>query len=237
MTRVSLLLVILISLFIIPETSGKELPGPVCSTFLNHDTIVEDQILYNGRIWRNKYVNLENDQFLFTKEYVPGTVSMRGKCFTGIVLKYDIYNDEIITPADIPGTIQINKELVDSFSLSFAYKTYNFTKITDDTLANLRGYVNVLYKGKSALYMRYIKELYHMSGQNVNDRFFQKSQLYYVKDKTVYPINSRRNLLSVVKDIKPQIREFIKNNNLEVSRRDPESFVPVVRFIDSLTQK
>ena len=229
-------LAFIIILIFTSELAGNAVSVSARSSSVAPDTITEDQILYNGRIWRNQYLNLENDQFLFTNEYIPGTVTMRGKCFTGIVLRYDIYNDEIITPADIPGTIQINKELVDSFSLIFGYRTYRFSKIADDTLANLRGYVNVLYKGRSALYMRYVKELYHMSGQNVNDRFFQKSQLYFVKDKIVYPIKNKRELFGILKDLKPQIKDFIKKYNLEVSGKEPESFVPVLRFADSLTQ-
>jgi hypothetical protein len=234
MIRRILPLVVIFSLFVITEASGNGFNNPFCQSYAKPDTTFEDQILYNGRIWRNQYLNLENDQFLFTTEFLPGSVSINGKSFTGIVIKYDIYNDEIITRADIPGLVQLNKEMVDSFSLSFQNKIYRFSKITDDTLSILRGYVNVLYNGKSALYRRYIKELYHMQGQTVNDKFFQKNQLYFVNDKVVYPINSKRDLFTIFKEEKPQIREFIRKNNLEVSKREPESFVPVVKYIDSL---
>jgi hypothetical protein len=237
MIRKTQLLIFFLSLIIFPDMSGKGLRIPFMSFAAVPDTIIEDQILYNGRIWRNQYLNLENDQFLFTTEFLPGSVTIGGSNFKNIVLKYDIYNDEIITPVSMPGIVQLNKEMVDSFSLSFENKLYRFSKITGDSMANLRGYVNVLYKGKSALYMRFIKELYHMSGQNVNDRFFQKSQLYFVKDKTVYPVNNRRDLFSLFKESKAQIKEFIKRNSIEVSRKDPDSFVPVVRYIDSLDKK
>jgi hypothetical protein len=236
MSKSSLILAFFIAFLANSEASGRGLSNNSIFSSSKSDTIVEDQILYNGKIWRNQYLNLENDQFLFTKEYLRGSVTISGKSFSGIFLKYDICNDEIITPADIPGTVQLNKEMVDSFSLAFENKIYRFSKITEDTLASLRGYVNILYRGKSTLCMKYIKELYHMSGQNDNDRFFQKSQLYFVKDNIVYPINKRRDLLSLFSESKSQIREFIKRNNIMVSRRDPESFVPVVRYIDSLTQ-
>ena len=229
-------LAVIISLSVITETSGIGSAYPVYQALSRHDTIIEDQILYNGRIWRNAYLNLENDQFLFTTEFLPGSVTMNGKCFTGIVIKYDIYNDEIITKADIPGLVQLNKEMVDSFSFSFQNKTYRFSKMTSDTLSVLRGYVNVLYRGKSALCQRYIKELYHMSGQNVNDKFFQKNLLYFVRDNAIFTINSKRDLFNIFKKEKPQIREFIRKNNLEVTKREPESFVPVVKYIDDLIQ-
>jgi hypothetical protein len=236
MIRRILPLAFIFSFLIIYESSGREPVNSLIPVFAKNDTITENQVLYNGRIWRNQYLNLENDQFLFTRDLLPGSVSISGKSFSGIFLRYDIFNDEIITPADIPGMVQINKEMVDSFSLRFENKTYRFSKITEDTLPNLRGYVNVLYKGRSALYMRYIKELYHMSGQSVNDKFFQKSQLYFVKNKAVFPINSKRDLFNIFSNEKTQIKEFIKKNNIGVSKRDPESFVPVVKYIDSLIQ-
>ena len=48
---------------------------------LNQDTINENQFLYNGRIWRNLYPTIKENQFLFSKEFLAASVTMRGKTF------------------------------------------------------------------------------------------------------------------------------------------------------------
>ena len=50
------------------------------------------------------------------------------------MLKYDIFKDELLTPVDPGGILQLNKEMIDSFSLSFQNKTYRFEKIQEDSL-------------------------------------------------------------------------------------------------------
>src|SRR5665647_118758 len=123
------------------------------------DPLKENQILYNGKVWRNLYYNVKGDQFLFSSEYLNGSLSINGKTYKNLSINYDIYNDEIITPTNHSSILQMNKEMVDSFTLVFGVKTYSFINITEDSLAGIKGYVNVLYTGKSALYIKYKKEI------------------------------------------------------------------------------
>lgn len=58
----------------------------------------ENQILYNGKVWRNLFTNVKGDQFLFSKDYLPGSVTINGKSYINLNINYDIYNDEITTP-------------------------------------------------------------------------------------------------------------------------------------------
>jgi len=43
------------------------------------DTILENQILYNGRIWRNLYYMAEGNQFLFTDSYLTCIIHAEDK--------------------------------------------------------------------------------------------------------------------------------------------------------------
>src|SRR5512133_1483686 len=72
------------------------------------DSISGNQLLYNGRIWRDLYVAVREDQFLFSNEFLPGKVTMNGKSFPVSKLKYDIHNDEIITVTEKGLILQLN---------------------------------------------------------------------------------------------------------------------------------
>jgi hypothetical protein len=198
------------------------------------DTIMESQILYNGKDWRNKYYRIRGDQFLFSNWFLPGSISINGKTFKNISISYDIFNDEIITPAGNGIILQLNKERIDSFNLIYENISYKFAKIKKDTLTGLDGFVNILYQGKTALYVKYIKKIQPLAVDNKYDKFFQSRRIYILKNGILYKIAGKGDMLRVFSEDKIQIKKFIKKNKLTVSKRKPESFVPVIKYYDSL---
>ena len=200
------------------------------------DSIKENQVLYNGRLWRNIYYLVQDDQFLFSKEFLPGSLSVRGQTFTNIPLKYDLFADEILTPVDPGGILQLNKEMVDSFSISFQNKTYQFIKLQEDSLKGSQRYFNVLYKGRTGLYLKYTKKIGKLAVEGKYDKFYQLIRISFVKDNIVYPIRRKSDLLKVLIEDKALIKSFIKKNKLDITEKNPESFIPVIRYYDSLNQ-
>ena len=75
-------------------------------------------------------VSREINSFFPKSFYRSRTIN--GKTFTDIYLKYDIFKDEILTPVDVDGILQLNKEMVGSFSVLFQNKTYRFIKMKED---------------------------------------------------------------------------------------------------------
>jgi hypothetical protein len=200
------------------------------------DTIVERQLLYNGIVWTNRYRRMEGDQFLFSGFFLPATISINGKTFKNVKVKYDIFSDEIITPVNAEDILQLNKEMVDSFAISFEDKVYRFINIRNDTSGGFTGYINLLYKGNSAFYVKYKKLLSLESTQTSDGHFIVNQMLFFVKDSLVYPINGTKTLFRILNTDKEQIRNFIKKNKLRISKKIPESFVPVIRFYDSISK-
>jgi hypothetical protein len=203
---------------------------------VQQDTLKENQILFNGRIWKNLYYMVEEDQFLFSRMFLPGSVTIRGKTFENIGIMYDLYKDEILTPVSTGVILQLNKEMVDSFSVRFQNKTHRFARMPDDSLEGLKGYVNVLYRGKTALYIKYNKKINRPKVEGESDAFYQIARIYFVKDSKEYLITGKKDIVKVLDDDKEQVTEFIKKNNLSVSKNEPESFIPVIRYYDQISK-
>jgi hypothetical protein len=202
--------------------------------FSSGDTINGNQLLYNGRIWRDLYVAIKGDQFLFSNEFFPGNVIMNGKSFTVSKLKYDILNDEIITVTEKGLVLQLNKEMVDGFTITYKLRDYNFLNLVSDSLQRLDGYFHVMYKGKSALYIMYYKEISKRGpGKNYED-FVQSDRVYIIKDGNINQIRNRHDFNKVVADKKHEIKEYMHGNSLKINRKAPDSFVPVLQYYDSL---
>lgn len=214
---------------------GANDSGSAWINIIEQDTLKGNQILYNGREWRNLYYGVEENQFLFSEQPLPGSVTINGKSFKNINIRYDIYNDEIMTLTNRGSILQLNKEMVDSFNIIFGNKTYRFTNIREDSLKGFKGYVNVLYERKSALYIKYRKEIELLAVEGKYDKFFQSRKIYFMKDGIVHQINSKSDFFKVLNKDKAQIRNFIKKNKLKVSKREPESFVPIIEYSDSIS--
>ena len=210
------------------KSSGTEL--------LKQDAINDNQMLYNGRIWRNLFPLVKENQFLFSKEFLPASVSMRGKTFSYVRIKYDIFTDEIIIPFAPAGMLQLNKQMVDSFSLIFQNKNYHFVRIPDGNSALPGGYYNVVYKGKTTLYARYIKKIEKLADKDEFDKFYQINRIYIIHADNVFNIPGRKDLFRVLNVQKKEVRQFMRENNIKISIEDPFTFIPFLRFIDDLKE-
>jgi hypothetical protein len=236
MTRIFILLVILLTI-----TSGVGINGnnsghsePVPSFLLPQDTLQKLQVVYNGILWKNKYRRIKEDQFLFSNFFLPATVFVNGRTYRNLRIKFDIYSDELITPLNREEIIQLNKEMVDSFAISYEDKLYKFINITDDTVKNITGYVNELYKGKSALYVKYSKGISPSATPLYDGEFSQTHHIYLVRESIGYPIKRTNDLFNILNEDKVQIKNFIKQNKLRLSNKNPESYIPVIRYYDSI---
>lgn len=201
---------------------------------LQKDTFPENNNLYYGRIWRNLYFRVNGDRFLFSKEYLPGSVTMNGKTFHSVRIKYDLYKDEILTPYHSREILQLNKEMVDSFSIFFEGKTYHFIRIPEDSQDKLKGYVNVIYTGSSVLCVKYLKKIDFKAVDGQYDQFYQVSRIYLVKNYKSYLIKGKSDLIKVFAEDKVLLKNFIKKNKLTFSKDIPESFVPVISYFDTI---
>jgi len=175
-----------------------------------------------------------DNQFLFSASFMKGSVTMNGYRFDDLPLLYDIYNDELITPGGMGTIIQLNKEMVDSFDLSYTLKKYRFEKVTNDTVGGIDGYVNILYKGKVTLYLKYKKEIALLEVDDKYDKFYMINRIYLLKNNKVYLVKNRKDLLDLMEDHKAQIKSYMRKNGLHILKKDPDSFVPIVKYYDTL---
>jgi hypothetical protein len=60
--------------------------------------------------------------------------------------------------------------------------------------------------------------------------------MYIVLDGIPSEIEKLKDLLKLIGPQKDQVRNFIRTEKIKVSRNIPESFVPVVRFYDSINK-
>ncbi|HBZ21221.1 MAG TPA: hypothetical protein DEO60_08840 [Bacteroidales bacterium] len=200
----------------------------------NANDTIDVQKLYNGRAWRNIYYKIRGDQFLFLNEFLTGSVTIDGKSFKNLPLKYDIYNDELLTITDHSIILQLNKEMIDGFSMKYQNRIFDFKKLEADSLNSLSGYVNVLYDGGTSLYVKYRKEVLLLAVENKYDMFNQVNRIFIEKNGQIFRVDNKQELLKLMEDHKRLVASFIRNGKLRISRKNPDSFKPVIEYYDKI---
>ena len=194
----------------------------------------DKQLLLNGRIWRNQFSKAIGDQFFLTNTLLKGSVTFNGWKFNNLDLKYDIANDELVLNIESYPGILMNKEMVDSFSLVYENRNYHIINAGIDTFSVLRGYVNVLYDGPSTMYVKYTKKIQPLAVDGRFDLFVPENLIYLRKDTEIVPITGKKKLLNLLGDKKKEIRSFLKSSGIKLTRKDPGTFIPVLKYYDSI---
>lgn len=211
--------------------------GTVHSFYTVQDTIKDDQTLYTGRLWIKKYPDIDGDEFLFTGDYLNGSVAIGGRIYQNIPLKYDIYNDEILSPNNKNLIIQLNKERIDSFSLEFRDKLQKFRRISGDTVKGFNGFVNVLYSGSCSYCVKYKKNIELLAVDRKFDKFYETRKMFLLHGGKVNQFAGRAELFKLMGERKQEVRNYIKKNKLQIFKNQPESFIPVIAFYDNLLKQ
>jgi hypothetical protein len=209
------------------------LPSLALSNTIKQDP-VDKHILLNGRIWRNQYSRVTGDQFFLTDTYIKGSVTFNGRKFGNLDLMYDIYSDELILSVESYPVIFMNKEMVDSFSLKFGNRTYHIINTGTDTLNVLKGYVSILYKGPSTLYVKYVKKIQPLADDGKYDLFYQEHLVYLRKGVEIIQVTGKKKLMNLLVDKKKDIRDYLKRTRINVTQKDPFTFIPLLEFYDSI---
>lgn len=225
-----LFLIILIGIF--PESVQSARRNPT----VYQKNPSDKQLLLNGRIWRNQYSKVIGDQFFLTNTFLKGSVTLNGRRFNDLDLQYDITNDELLLRTESYPVIIMNKEMVDSFSLTFENRNYNIINAGNDSSGVLRGYVNLLYDGPSTLYVKYNKKIQPLAVDGRYDLFYQANSVFIRKGTEIVPVTSKKMFLNLLEDKKKEIGNFLRINrlNYKLKQKDPVTFVPVLSYYDSI---
>ncbi|HLN56133.1 MAG TPA: hypothetical protein VK207_09075 [Bacteroidales bacterium] len=204
----------------------------LCTSLPGQDT-KEMQELYNGSIWINSLAAVKGDQFLLSKSFMPGTITIMGKTYP-VSLRYDIYEDQIQIPAGRFGLLQINKLLVDSFSISDRGKDMKFVPLKKDSIVGTKSFYNVLLEGSVSLYVKYVKKIDKLNTGGENAEFYQVNRILFVKDDEFFQVKRKKDLLQAMNDRKSEVRSFIRNHGLRIKQSQPENLIPVIKYYGSL---
>lgn len=209
--------------------------GTTSACFIQ-DSLYLRQLLYNGRRWKGLYGSVRGHEFFLTNEWLPGEVKINKRTFSPVMLKYDIFNDQLLIMVN-PGTIVIlNREAVEKFTVK-SISDFNFINYTSGESSAPKGYCHLLRDGKTKLIVKYTKQIKILAVENKYDEFYSRQTLFLLKNNRFYRISSRNDLLKALEDQNDEIKKQLTAKKLKFNIRIPETIIPVLDFYDSLTKE
>ncbi len=180
--------------------------------------------------------------YAYSETFEVGNVCFNGKVYYDLKLNLNSHLDELnLEVGDAGRKVVLNTDFVDWFSYG-GRKFVNHKDFNNNTGSIPQpGYFQLLYNGSSKLYKK-IKKIYSErinenasadSKSKLEKHFLVNESFYLLRDRKFVIVKKKRDFLLLYKSRKKEIRQFIRENNLDLREDKEHSFAQIVKFLES----
>jgi len=195
-----------------------------------------DQNLIHGIKYYNLNSRSRGHKFLGEDMFYKGKVSLDGKKYSDILIKYDIYNQHVILEhEDLLGNIHqivLNTLRVKEFEFNDRiFYRKNFP-------GHGSMYLHPVVRGDLECYIRYWKELLPAVGgkQSVFQFTGTKRKFFLVRNDDVHVFTNAPSLLRIFPGQRGELRSYLIRNKLIIKWADDEDIMNLIQFCEQVTQ-
>lgn len=202
-----------------------------------HRFLSHERALYNGV----EYVPYSTKQynahpFYQTEEFQKGSIFYDGVLYKDIPLQYDIIKTALIIFDPYQKfKLQLHNEKIDWFTIDTTTFVHLYIDPNNKTSIPT-GFYHTRYNGKTSLIKKESKTIQEDPGINLVSHLVETPVYYIIKDNKHYLVAGKTSMLNVLKDKKNEIRQFIRQNNLDFSEQLESSLVTVVAYYNTITK-
>lgn len=181
---------------------------------LYNDQLFSQSRLING----SKHVRIESsfrpsdntgrEHPYYSLEWMPGKVLYGGEWYSS-TFRYDLSKDKLITPSVLErGQTQLISENIKQFTLG----AHNFVHLREQQLPE--GFYEIIYDGITKAYVRLRKiEETQFRDNRLVAEFVPKTSYYIQKNGTFYEVKSKRSVLKLLSERKPELKKFLQTQS------------------------
>jgi hypothetical protein len=198
----------------------------------------KDVRLVNGRIYSQPHPKANGHPFMKNTGWMPGSVTVYGKEFSGLKLNYDICQDYLIYLDESANgdkrIILLNKYNIEGFTV----ENNKFVTLSPEDAENLDEYqyFEVLCNGKVSLYNKWTKPFEAVTTQEFPAGRFLDTKITrcLLKDKVLYKISNRLALLKICSDRKNELRKYMRKHKVDFRKGSDEPLAELIEYYNSL---
>lgn len=196
----------------------------------NNSLAAKTSGLYTGSLYSRDYYNAKGHPFFETDSLRKGDVSYNGVLYRNVDLLYDLSHDILITKYSDDANLVLVREKIAYFKLG----GHLFVGGSD---ATGKKFYDVLYTGKIEVLAQRKKELVPWSKTMEFVAAFVQTNSYFIhKDSSYQPVNSKRELLDILKDKKAELKDFISKNKLDFRKSFETALLRTAVYYDQIAK-
>lgn len=205
------------------------------------DSVWLTQLLYSGYEWRPRMTPVTGHEFFLSGDYLDGSVTSAGFTFNGLMLKYDIFSDEIILLRKNIHSILLNNSTVESFTVGLWSGGGRNPDFTGRRFINLKerypgitGFAEVIYKGRSMVVAKHSKTIAKHTSMSSYAQYRENTRLWFISGSSARLIRNRTSFLRMFGEYEDEVKRFVRQNHIEMSKLSPEGYGEAAAYYDSL---
>jgi hypothetical protein len=191
--------------------------------------------LYNGERYEFYDPAIKgNPYFMLAADWNPGTIVYDGFTYKNVSIRYDLYKDMLVIPLY---KSFLKMSLINEKVTSFDVLGHHFIYIKTGTSINA-GFYDELYGGRIKFLCKHDISIQteHTFNGGIDSYFLPAIDYYIYKDGEYTAVNSKGTFLTVLKDKRKSLLQYIRANKLKFNKTDKErAMVALTAYYDHLT--
>ena len=196
-----------------------------------------NDLLHSGEIYQPEHTHAKGDPYFLTNDYSPALVTVKGNVFENITARYNIETDRlvILTPADSNSVtrITVKQNWLDSFKIY----DHLFVNISNfDSTRNLKGYYELVYRGKKSFFIKYSKRFIDTYNDLSPAGFYSvvKTSFCIFDGSRFTPVKNKKMFLQLFAENKAPVKKYLRTNKIKFSKASSSQLKKLMQFSDDL---
>jgi len=191
----------------------------------------------NGREYRGYYFRSEHKPVLYYGRERTASLVYKGRTYTNLALQYDTYLGQVfyMTYHDWDASqVALNSDNVSRFELCFDNDTLTFCYISKELWPSFNlgnGFYEVVYDGKCKYIVRHGSSHIIRNGM---DEYDYKPVGYVMVNGGFVRISSRKQFVNLFGEKSKEIKQFVEDNRIRISKADKRQVTGILRFYENL---
>lgn len=199
-----------------------------------------DDILVNGSKYRTLHPVAYGNPFFADGTFSKGNLSLKGRDFQNVLLKFDIEQQKVILKA-FPDSanfkvIVLNDNYIKSFTLHERYFV-NISDILETTTVD--GFYELVYKGGFVFARSYKKGFVAVySSKYPNGKYSKtKRESFIFRENLKHRIKKKKDLYELFPQQKGLIKKFMKDNKIKLHKASNQNLNILMQYCDEVSAK
>lgn len=202
---------------------------------LYKESACTDKRFINGFLYAETFPGTLGHPFFMSETWYSSELSMEGRQYEGLALRYDLYRDQLLYNHIHPSgsyIVVLNKELTETFVI----EGHRFKKLPCPASISTGikdGYYELLSEGEASFYVKWQKRLSDPTPDSRGE--FTLLKEWYVLNKGEFrKVSSKSGLLKALEDHKKEIKSFIHENRIVLKTGNELEIKRIINYYNRL---